>query len=88
MTVYISQCGNLAIFLPLWFYVKSILADFQTSETVISTISGALNLIFGKNCSLEHVKMAVLGLQYDHNWFHVKSEWQNSHEMSTLYIPN
>ena len=25
---YMSQCGNVGIFLPLWFYVKSILVDF------------------------------------------------------------
>ena len=45
-TLDITHCGNLAFFLPLWFYVKSIFADFRGSKTVISTILEALNLIF------------------------------------------
>ena len=36
--VRVAQCGNLAIFLPLRFYVKSILADFRESKTAILTI--------------------------------------------------
>ena len=27
-------------------------------------------------------------LQYDQNWFHVKSKWQRYHKISTLCIPN
>ena len=34
--------GSLAIFLPLWFYVKSILADFS-SKIAILTILGDLS---------------------------------------------
>jgi len=44
--LYPTQCGNLAIFLPLWFYVKSILTDFRSSKPAILTIQDALNLIF------------------------------------------
>ena len=35
MNVDVLQCGNLAFFLPLWLYVKSILADFRTSWSAI-----------------------------------------------------
>ena len=44
----IIQCGNLAIDL-LWFYVKSIVADFRRLTTLILTILEALNFdFFGK----------------------------------------
>ena len=33
-------------------------------------------------------KWLFFGLQNDQNWFHVKYEWQNNHEISTLCIPN
>ena len=33
-----TQCGNLAIFLPLQFYVKAILADFRRSKIAILTL--------------------------------------------------
>ena len=42
------QCGNLAIFMPLWFYVKSILAVFIRSKTGVLTILKALNFHFWK----------------------------------------
>ena len=32
-------------------------------------------------------KWQFLGLQNDQNWFHVKSEWQKNHAISTLCIP-
>ena len=51
----IPQSGNLAIFLSLWFYVKSILADFWRSKTTISTILEALNFDFLKNFTLEDI---------------------------------
>ena len=41
-----AQYGNLAIFLQLWFYVKSILADFRWSKTAILTILAVLFLTF------------------------------------------
>ena len=41
-----SQCGNLAIFLSLWFYLKSILAYFRGSKIAILTILEALNFEF------------------------------------------
>ena len=48
--------GNFRIFLSLWFYVKSILADFRRSKTAILTILEALNFDFWKNLTLEKVK--------------------------------
>ena len=44
-----TQCGNLAIFLSLWFYVKSILAEFRRSKNAILTILEALDFDFWKN---------------------------------------
>jgi len=42
-----------------------------------------------KSCRLitaaEMVKIAVLRLQNNQNWFHVKSEWQKNPEISTLW---
>ena len=32
-----AQCRNLAIFLPLLFYVKSLLADFRRSKIAVFT---------------------------------------------------
>ena len=49
----ITQLGNLAIFLPFRYYLKSIAADFRRSKTAILTISEALNLDFWKNFTLE-----------------------------------
>ena len=40
---YSAHCGNLRIFLPLRFYVKSILTDFRSSKSAILTILEALN---------------------------------------------
>ena len=56
MTVDIIQCGNLPIIMPLWFYVKSIFADFRRSKTAILTILKALNFVFWKNFILGNVK--------------------------------
>ena len=53
LTLGIPQCGNLAIFLRLWFYVKSILADFRRSITTVLTILQALNFDFLENFTLE-----------------------------------
>ena len=52
----ITQRRNLAIMLWLWFYVKSILADFRRSRTAVLTIMEALNFDFWKNFTLENVK--------------------------------
>ena len=52
---WIFDCGNLAIFQPLCFYVKTILADFTGSKTAILTILEALNFEFWKNFTLENV---------------------------------
>ena len=87
----IPQCKNLAIILPFWFYVKSILADFRRSKTAILTILEALNLYFGdfhtRKCHhfpkiqnsglLKWSKWQFWGLQNVLDLFHVKSEWQN-----------
>ena len=48
------QCGNLAIFLLLWFFMKSILADFRRSKTAVLTIFDAF---WKKNFTLENVPM-------------------------------
>ena len=48
---------SLALFLPLWFYVKSILADFRWSKAVALTIMKALNFEFSmKNLTLESIE--------------------------------
>ena len=96
------RCGNLAIIQPFWFYVKSILADFRQSKTVILTILKALNFVFWKYFTLENVKKylklkfqsrsngqkAVLGLQNHKNWFYVKSERQKILKFPHFVIPN
>ena len=53
---YSIVCGIFAIFLPIWFYVKSILVDFRRSKTAILTILKVLNFDFWKNFTLEIVK--------------------------------
>ena len=50
----IPQC---AIFLALWFYVKSILADFRRSKTANLTILEALNFDFWKYFTLGFSKI-------------------------------
>ena len=52
----ILQCGNLAIFLPLWIYMKSIFADFRRLRIAVVTILSALNFDFQKNFTLENVQ--------------------------------
>ena len=47
---------NFSIFLPLWFYVKSIVADFRRSKTAVLTILEAMTFDFWKNFMLENVK--------------------------------
>jgi len=44
--VTIARCKDLAVFLSLLFYVKSILADFKSPKTAIITILEALNFDF------------------------------------------
>ena len=51
------KCGNLAIFLLLWFYFKSILPDFRRPKTDVLTILKTLKLIFGKISHLEMSKI-------------------------------
>ena len=46
-----ARCGNLAIFLPLRFSMKSTLAHFTVSKTAIETLFEALNLYF---CEFVH----------------------------------
>ena len=46
---------NLAIFLTLWFYVKSILADFRMSKTVVLTILEGLKF---ELLGISHLKMS------------------------------
>ena len=85
-----TQCGNLAISLPLRFYVKSILADFRRSKTAILVNVAALNfeywVIFdifkcestkkSKFKASKIVEMAVFDLLKSATIdFHVKSEW-------------
>ena len=72
----IAQCGNLAIFLPLWFYVKSILGDFRRSKSPSLTILEAWKCqIFPTSQDSDLLKLSkwpFFGLQYYQNWFHVK----------------
>ena len=46
-----------AIFLPFWFYVKSILVDFRRSKTATLTVLNALKFNFGRNFPLKNAKM-------------------------------
>ena len=53
-----AQCGNLTIFLPHWFYVKSILADFRWRTSDILTILQALQMLkTPKNSKYRAAKM-------------------------------
>ena len=54
-----TQCGNLAISLPLRFYVKSILADFRRSKTAILFNLEALNIDF---LEIAHLEMSPIVL--------------------------
>ena len=54
----ILHCGNLTIFLPLWFQVKSILAYFKRSKTTVLTILTAYNFYFWKISHLKRLKVA------------------------------
>ena len=47
--------GNLALFLPLKFYVKSIFAYFRRSKTDVLTILEGLNIEF---MGISHLKMS------------------------------
>ena len=40
-----AQCGNFRIFLPIRFYVKTILADFRSSKISVLAILRALNFV-------------------------------------------
>ena len=51
-----SQCGNLIIFLPLRFYVKSILAHFRRLQTALVTILEDLIFNYWKSFVLANVK--------------------------------
>ena len=51
-------CGYLAIVLPLWFHVKSIIADFRMSKTANKTILEALNFDIWKFFTLEMSKIS------------------------------
>ena len=98
----VSQCGNLAIFLSLWFYVKLILADLTGSKTVILTILEALNFEFFGNFTFENVKTIqkfqtqscanrhngiFLGLQIDQNWFYARFESENNPKFPHCVFP-
>ena len=72
-------------FLSLWFYVKSLLADFRSFEFWFLRIS---NFKMSKNPQqiqnsepLQLFNFAVFWHQNDQNWFHVKSEWQKNTEI-------
>ena len=92
----VPQCV-VEIFLPLWFYVKSILADFRRSKTAVFISLKALNFDFWKILFLKTSKVSknskfraarmvkrveqFMGLLNDQNWFHVKSVWQHNLEL-------
>ena len=54
LMAYTTQCGNLANFLPLRFYVKSVLAAFKRSKTAVLNILEALNFDISE---ITHLKM-------------------------------
>ena len=97
-----TQCADSAIFLPLWFYLKSILTDLKWSKTAILIISGTKNFDFWEfltlKCQefskvkfsnlLKWSKFQFFRLQNDKNWFHVKCEWQWNPVILILYIGN
>ena len=56
----IQKCRNCKILLPLRFYVKSILVILKHLETVILTISAALNFEFLKIFDISSVKFPKL----------------------------
>ena len=84
MTVDIPQCGNLAIFLPLWFYVKSNLADFWQILTFSSVESNKSKFKASKNIKWSVFWPSEISL----NSFHVKSELQENCSASTLCKEN
>ena len=74
------------------FYVKSILADFRRSKTVILTILESLNFELCQKFKVQELlklsmsKWQCLELKNYQNWFHIKSEWQrNSENFHTVF---
>ena len=65
----VPQCGTFAIFLALWFFVKSILADFRRSKIAVGTILKARILVFEK---MSHLKMSKIQNSELLKW----SKWQ------------
>ena len=53
-----AQCGNLVIFLPMRFYVKSYFGDFGDSKSAILTVLAPLNLGFGEFLQFLKLKFA------------------------------
>jgi len=54
-----SQCGNSKIFLPLKFYVKSILPDLRRSKIAILVILEAFNFDFWEFLMLSNVEFSL-----------------------------
>ena len=84
-----AQCWNYR------FYVKPILSNFWRSKTALLTILVALNFDFWKMSKIPPKKYQNLELlncskwefwvHYNNLiWFHIKSEWQENLEISTL----
>ena len=97
--LWIFHSENLAILLPFWFYVKSILAgqklpfnNFEGWEIWFLEKSHTYKCQkipeIQNSELLKWSKGKFFGLQNDQNWFHVQSDWQKNPEISTLYIPN
>ena len=79
--IWIFDCENLAIFQPLWFYVKINCGWFQKVKNCHFNNFGGLDFFerhlkmskFRKNSNVKAAKIFENG-----NWFHVKLEWQEN----------
>ena len=78
------QCGNLAIFLPLWFYVKLILTDFRRSKIGIWTTLEAWNFDFW---GISHLKMSKIPKSSKSGWKFLQLLYCDR-EINFAYLPN
>ena len=58
-TVVSTQCGNFSIFLPIRFYVKSILEVSRSAKTAIFVTLGAVNLVILVNFSFQKMQKFI-----------------------------
>ena len=86
-----TVCGNYRIFLSFWFYVKSkltnlVLKNLPENTCWSSEIWSLLTFALSEQNSepTKWQKGQFFNFYILQNWFHVKSEWQNNSEISTL----